>query len=67
MLTHISENGSLEVINRFLQLVRPNYLVPSCVVPSEPGLEFFSKKSNEVGLFWGSVSIKLDKDGLERR
>ena len=24
------------------------------------GLEFFSKESNEVGLFWSPVSIKLD-------
>ena len=51
MLTHISEDGSLEAIDRFLQLVRPNYLAPSCVIPPEPGLESFSKKPNEVGLF----------------
>ena len=31
--------------------MRPNYWAPSHIVPSEPGLEFFSKKSNEVGLF----------------
>lgn len=28
-------------------------------------LESFTKESNEVGLFWSSVSIKLDEDGLE--
>ena len=67
MLTHISEDGSLEAIDRFLQLVRPNCLAPSCVIPPEPGLESFSKKPNEVGLFWGPVSIKLDKDRLEKR
>ena len=35
----------------FLRLMRPNCLAPSCIVPSEPGLESFSKESNEVGLF----------------
>ena len=67
MLTHISEDGSLEAINYFPQLVRCNCLAPSCVVSSEPGLESFSKESNKVRLFWGPVNIKLDKDGLERR
>ena len=65
MLTYISKNGSLETINRFLVCL--NYLVPFCVVLSDPGLESFLNESNEVGLFWGSVSIKLDKYGLERR
>ena len=51
----------------FLRLMRPNCLAPSHLVLSEPGLESFSKESNEVGLSWGPVSIKLDKDGLERR
>ena len=37
-----------------------NCLATSCIVPSESGLEFFSKESNEIGLFWSSVSIKLD-------
>ena len=49
-LTQFSEDGSLEAINCFLRLVRPNCLVSSYIVPSEPGLESFSKESNEVGL-----------------
>ena len=40
--------------------MRPNCLVLARVVPSEPGLESFSKESNEVELFLSSVSIKLD-------
>ena len=47
--------------------MRPTCLALSCVVPSELGLVSFSKESNEVGLFWGPVSIKLDKDELEMK
>ena len=47
--------------------MRPNCLAPSCVFSFEPGLEFFSKESNEVGLFWGPVSIKFDEEGLQKR
>ena len=68
MLIHFSEDGErLEAIDRFFRLIRPNYLTPSRVVLSELGLESFSKESNEVGLFWSSVSIKHDKDRLEKR
>ena len=35
----------------FLRLIRPHCLAPSCVVPSEPGLESFSKELNKFGLF----------------
>ena len=35
----------------FLRLMCPNCLAPSHVVLSEPGLEFFLKESNKVGLF----------------
>ena len=66
---HISEDGSLEAIDRFLQLVRPNCLAPSNVVPSEPGLESFSKK-NQMRLGFSeapSVSnlIRMDWRGGE--
>ena len=47
--------------------MRPTCLALSYIIPSEPGLESFSKESNEFGLFWGPVSIKLDKDELEIR
>ena len=47
--------------------MRPTCLALSCVVLSELGLKFFSKESNEVRLFWGPVSIKLNKDELEMR
>ena len=61
MLIHLLENKeSLEIINRFFQLVHPNYFVSSRIVSSKLGLESFSKEFNEVRLFWGYVSIKLN-------
>ena len=45
----------------------PNCLALSCIIPFNPGLESFLKKSKEVGLFWSPISIKHDKDGLKRR
>ena len=51
------DDGGYQLFHRLMRL---NCLAPSCVVPSQPGLESFSKKSNEVGLFWSSISIKLD-------
>ena len=41
--------------------------VGAIVVSFKLGLEFFSKESNKFGLFNGPISIKLDKDGFERR
>ena len=55
---HPKGNGGYQL---FFWLMRPNCLVPSCVIPSEPGLEPFSKKSNKVGLFWSSASLELNR------
>ena len=51
----------------FFRLMRLNCLALSYVFPSEPGLESLSKESNEVGLFWGPVSIELDTERLQKR
>ena len=60
-LIHLSEEGGgAKGYRLFPRLMRPNCLDPTRVVPSEPGLESFSKESNGVGPFWGPVSIKLD-------
>ena len=67
MLIQFPKDGSLEAIDCFLQLVRPNYLVFPRIVPTEGWRPKFSKESNEFGLFWSPVSIKLDKGGLEKR
>ena len=71
ILIYLSEDrGRLEAIYRFFRLVHPNCLVFFCIIPSlclDRRLTSFSKESNEVGLFWGPVSIKLNKDGLERK
>ena len=68
MLIYLSEDRRrLKAVNRFLRLVHPNCLASSCVVLSEPGLESFLKQSNEIGLFWGPISIRLDKDELEMK
>ena len=61
-LIYLFEYENLEAIDRFLRLVRPNCLAPSRMfhLGLDRRLTSFSKESNEVGLFWSSVSIKLD-------
>ena len=70
MLIYFSEDGGrLEAIDCFLEQCIPTVKFPSALfhLGLDRRLESFSKESNEVGLFWSPVSIKLDKDGLEMR
>ena len=62
-LIHISEDGGrLEAIDRFFNQCVPAVELPPALftLSLNQGLEFFSNESNEVGLIWGPVSIKLD-------
>ena len=69
-LIYLSEDGGgLEAglclsIDRFLDQLLPTVEL-STSLSLYRRLKFFTKESNEAGFFWGPVSIKLLKDGLE--